>query len=100
MWSVGDCDPLVETLGGTTLNIEYCEKLDQEHPVVVRMRRSTYDIQVTQRIAAEYPDEVGLLSQESQRVDVLLDKIGEWTRGWTDMEILKELQATTGLFRN
>ena len=97
VWSIGDGDPLVDALGGTMRNIEYCSKLDQKHPVVVRMRRSRYDIEISERIAAVYPDEVGLLSQEWESVDRQLAKIGEWRGDRSDLEILKEFKAMTGL---
>ena len=100
VWSVKDGDPLVYTLGDILRNIAYCKSLDPDHPVVVRMRRSRYDIQVTDRIAARYHGEVGLLSQEWQRLDRLLVKIGEWTDGRTEMQVLNELKATAGVLPN
>ena len=91
------CDPLLLELSAIVRVNEYSSRLSEQHPVRLKLERKRCDLRVSERIATEYPEDVGSLSDNWERVDLLLDKISDWRGERSDLEVLMEVKTATGL---
>ena len=88
----GSFDPFVADLAAIVRNIDYLDRISKSQPVTMNMKRVRYDIKVSESIAAAFPDEAGMLSQEWENINRMAAEVGEWMGERSALEVLRELK--------